>query len=82
MVLMGLFGMKFEPKGIQFRPMLPSGFESIQINNLSYRNALLHISIRGPGLEVKSFCLNGKELDRAFLASHSRGEQRIEIRMG
>lgn len=82
MVLMGLFGMKFEPKGIQFRPMLPSGFESIQINNLSYRNALLHISIRGPGPEVKSFCLNGKELDRAFLTSHSRGEQRIEIRMG
>lgn len=82
MVLKGLAGMYFRPDGIRFARLMPTGKDKLEIINLAYRQAVLHIIITGKGENISSFKINGQETSEHFLPATATGNQRIEIRLG
>lgn len=81
MVTMGLFGLSFNTDGIRFKPVVPFENKIITLENILYRNAVLNISVKGKGHNIKTFYLNGKKKDMAFLPSSAEGMQYIEIEL-
>ena len=74
----GLLGMDYAPEGVRFRPFLPEGLGEIELSNISYRNALLHVSIAGEGTVVKSCRIDGRDSE-PFVSADAGGDVRIEI---
>ncbi len=76
-----LFGINYEPDGIEFRPFVPKVLgDSRSLNGLHYRNATLNISITGYGSKIAHFYLNGKE-HAPFIPGDITGENNIRIVM-
>ncbi len=82
MVLMGLFGMRFDPKGITFHPLLPEGVTHVTLADLPYRHQNLHLTIVGSGSQVKQFTINGHKTADVFLNADGKGEQEVKIEVG
>lgn len=80
-ILMGLLGMRFEPEGIHFQPMVPRNIKRVEMRKLRYRNALLDIIIHGPGSHMAHFAVNGEPSSQFFLPAGTSGEQQIIITM-
>ena len=78
MILMGLFGMQFEPAGITFRPVT-FGSGEIHLINLTYRNTLLNIHLTGEGRQIGKFFIDQIEQTSAFLSAGERGTKEIRI---
>jgi glycogen debranching enzyme len=81
MVLKGVFGMELRPEGILFKPMVSHNPEEWQLRHLRYRQAELHIVLKGEGRRIKAFTVNGKKQEKPFLPAAAKGRQRIEIEM-
>jgi len=81
MVLMNIIGMKFEPKGIEFIPMMVKGVEYIELKYLKYRSMTLNVFIEGRGTRVIEFKINGKPTDSFYMESDALGEQNIYIKV-
>ena len=80
MIYHGLFGMDFTEQGLRFAPVVPEGFDQLSLDNVQYRQARLHIQIRGHGIRVREFMLDGKATK--FLVPVSlAGPHEIEIVM-
>lgn len=79
MVLRGLLGMRFELDGIRFEPCMPEGLSKIRIQNIRYRGTVLDIAVSGTGTTVKSFCIDGRDMQKPFLSNTETGEKKIEI---
>jgi glycogen debranching enzyme len=79
MILKGIAGMSFEEDGIYFTPYLPKELNSIEINNLNYREAVLNIKINGNGENIKSFRINGDKTDSFYIPASAEGIQNINI---
>jgi glycogen debranching enzyme len=60
MVQYGLAGIRIESDGITFSPFLPENVHFLKLEDISYRKALLNITIKGHGAKIKSFSLNGE----------------------
>lgn len=74
-----LFGINFEPRGLAFRPFVPKTLGGERtLDNFRYRDAVLSITVRGYGNEIKSFTLNGKD-HAPFIPSDIRGDNKIVI---
>lgn len=81
MVFMGMIGMDFTPEGIRFAPLMPEGYNSLELSGLCYRDLVLNISIKGTGTGMEEFRING-ELRRApCLSAQGRGEVDVSILM-
>ena len=82
MVLRVLLGMNFLPNGIEFTPKVPVCFDGDKsLSNFHYRNALLHITVKGTGNELSKITLDGKPLDDNFINGNITGEHKIVISM-
>ena len=82
MVMRVLLGMNFTPEGIEFSPMVPNGMPGTKsLKGLNYRRAVLDITIKGQGNEIKSVTDNGQPLESAFVPCDIQGNHHIVITM-
>lgn len=77
----GLFGMNFESDGIKFTPTLPTGWGSVKLEGIKYRDMTLEITINGKGNHVKSFILDGNLLETPCIETDLKGIHNIIINM-
>jgi len=78
LILYGLLGLRFLPEGVSFAPYLPPGISWVEIQKLTYRNALLSMRISGTGDRLVSCRINGQPID-PFLPSRIEGDYYVEI---
>lgn len=77
-----LFGINFEPKGIEFKPFVPKALGGERtLDNFRYRDADLSITVRGYGNRIASFTIDGKEQKEAFFPARMKGKHSIVITM-
>jgi hypothetical protein len=75
-------GMSFETKGIRFSPVIPKVYGGERtLSNFKYRKAVLDITVKGYGNQVKSILMDGKALADALFPSDLSGNHKIEITM-
>ncbi len=75
-------GMDFTEKGIVFQPAVPQGYDGTkQLKNFTYRGAVLDITVKGFGNQVKSFSVDGVEQKEYFIPNTISGKHTIEIIM-
>ena len=79
MIYSGVFGISLNEHGIGFSPCVPAKLNDIRLSGLKYQNMLLNIRIRGNGTKIKTFRVNGLELEAPFISKDNRGIQSIEI---
>ena len=80
MIMRALLGMNFKPEGIEFEPIIPNGMIGKKtFSGLTYRKAVLDITIDGTGNDIASFSVNGKEQESAFLPKDIEGHHHIVI---
>ena len=76
-----LFGIEFEKDGLAFHPFVPKALAAERtLENFTYRDARLTITVKGYGNEIKSFTLNGKE-HKPFIPASIKGDNTIVITM-
>ena len=81
LILMGLFGMRFDVDGIRFRPCVPAGCASVRLRGLRYREAELDIDVNGSGWRASSCRVNGVSRPEGLVPASARGTQCIEIEL-
>lgn len=81
MVLMGLIGMDFNPKGIKYRPLIPEGYNKLKLTGLLYRDMILNVYIEGTGDIIKEFSVNGVLCDSHEINPECKGDVDITIIM-
>lgn len=77
MVTNGLFGMRFEPDDLRFRPTVPPSWGGASLSGLRYRKATLDLRLIGSGTRVGSVLLDGRRVDR--VAGDLTGRHTVEI---
>lgn len=76
-----LFGIDFTKDGLTFHPVVPKALAGERkLRNFRYRGAVLNITVRGYGNEIKSFTVNGKKSE-PFIPADAHGEKDIVITM-
>ena len=77
-----LFGMRFLPDRLLFRPMVPRGYAGERtLSNLRYRGATLTVTVRGFGDGVGTVKLDGRTVERAEIPAELTGAHTLEIEM-
>ncbi len=79
MVYSGLFGLRFQPAGLRFHPMLPAAWGSVTLTGLHYRDATLTIQLRGAGSAIRSVRLDGRTQKQPTVPATLRGAHTVEI---
>jgi glycogen debranching enzyme len=79
MVFQGLFGMRFQPDGIGFEPLVPEGLGELSLSGIRYRDMDLSIRVQGRGKTVKSFAINQKEQEQPWLPGVLKGRIRLSL---
>jgi hypothetical protein len=80
MVYHGLFGMEFEENGIRFSPVVPEQVNELLLTDVNYRNCTFSVSVKGHGVSISRFELDGTDAP-AFLDASLTGSHRIDITM-
>lgn len=82
MVYRVLFGLNFHEDGIHLSPIIPTGFDGqYRLENLHYRQAVLSLSVRGSGTDIRAQLLDGNSFDGVIRPS-LHGAHTIEIVLG
>jgi hypothetical protein len=77
-----LFGMRFRPDRLVFRPMVPPAYGGERtLAGVRYRGAVLNVTIRGHGTLPASVRLDGRPIERAEIPATLTGEHTLEIEM-
>lgn len=74
-----LLGLNFSPEGIVFSPLVPAFFDSLELNNFPYRQAILNLKVIGNGTVIKKFMVDDILQDQPFLPSSIRNRHSIKI---
>ncbi len=82
MLFKGVIGMRFDPQGIRFRPLVPERLTTIRLEHVTYRNAVIDIHIKGSGGQIERVMLDGKQIDQAFFDAGHQGRHVIVIFLG
>lgn len=77
MVTNGVFGMRFEPSGLRFEPLVPDGWNGARLEGIRYREADLDIRIVGTGGRLVAVRLDGQIVDR--LPASLSGPHSVEL---
>ncbi len=76
------FGMEFTANRLKFNPVIPKVYAGTKrLENFKYRNGILDIEITGYGNQIKSFKLDGKELQKFEIADIIEGKHALKIEM-
>jgi Mannosylglycerate hydrolase MGH1-like glycoside hydrolase domain/Glycosyl hydrolase family 65, C-terminal domain len=81
MILLGVIGMRFEPGGVRFQPVLPPGLRKVKLEGIRYRNASVEIDVRGAGTTIVGCLVDGEDAD-PFLPAGERGNHVVEVVLG
>ena len=81
MVYHGLIGMSFDPNGVEFAPVVPSGFSHVTLDGIPYRNMTLNVTVNGTGTKIAKFTVDGHRTSSHRLPAHLTGTHQVEIRM-
>lgn len=77
-----LFGIEHGRDRLIFHPFVPRALGgNLKLENFKYRDAMLDITVKGFGNEIKSFTVNGKEQRPEILAKNARGKMDVVIVM-
>jgi hypothetical protein len=77
-----LFGMRFEPDRLTFRPFIPRRYDGERtLRNFRYRGATLTITVRGFGDGVASAMLDGRPLAKPEIPAGLTGTHTVELTM-
>jgi trehalose/maltose hydrolase-like predicted phosphorylase len=76
----GLFGMRFDDRGLTFAPSLPAGWGDVTLSGLRYRDAGLTVTLRGTGAVIRGFELDGSP--QSGVPASLQGDHTIEITLG
>ncbi len=77
-----LFGIEYAKDALLFHPFVPTALAGeLRLDNYKYRDAMLDITVKGYGNEIKSFTVNGKEQNPEILAKNAKGNMKVEIVM-
>lgn len=79
MVVKGLFGLSLNEESISLSPFLPAGIDLIELKDFNYRNATLHIVVKGGGSKVKKFSVDGRPQANHNIPSTLKGAHNILI---
>jgi mannosylglycerate hydrolase MGH1-like protein len=82
MILMGIAGMRFEPSGVRFQPLLPPSVERVELAEFPYRAATVQVTLRGPGARIERVRIDGDDAPAPFLPADASGAHAIEIVLG
>ncbi|MEM9919905.1 MAG: glycogen debranching protein [Bacteroidota bacterium] len=75
-------GMDFQKDGLYFNPVVPKVYGGTKtLSNLKYRNAVLNVTVKGYGTQVKSVRIDGQSAEKAFIPTDWSGEHTIEIEL-
>ncbi|NBC16133.1 MAG: glycogen debranching protein [Bacteroidetes bacterium] len=75
-----LFGMRFSPDGLQFEPFVPEAYAGPHtLTGVTYRDAVLDITVDGFGSEVTSATLDGEPLEAPFLPADLQGRHTLVL---
>ncbi|NWJ50361.1 MAG: glycogen debranching protein [Bacteroidetes bacterium] len=82
MVYRVLAGMEFSPEGLTFAPVIPENYgRKLILKNLKFRETLLNIEIDGVGHTINRTLLDGKPINKAFIASSLKGKHILKIKL-
>ena len=77
-----LFGMRFRPDRLVFRPRVPPGYAGERtLSGLRYRDAVLAVTVRGHGDGVAAVRIDGRPAERAEIPATLTGAHTVEIEM-
>lgn len=79
-----LFGMEMTETGLQIAPFIPAGLVNgpIHLSNFQYRDAVLDITVKGTGKQIKSLKVNGEEQTLPYeFPAGQKGGFTIEVEM-
>ena len=79
MIHAGLFGLRFQPAGLRFEPLLPTEWGDVTLTGLHYRNATLTIQLHGAGQTIRSFRLDGRTQKQPMVPATLHGNHAVEI---
>ena len=82
MINYGLAGIRIENDGMSFAPYLPENVHYLELKDITYRQAVLKIIIKGNGAKIKSFLVNGKNQVNHKIDSKIKGSNVITIELG
>jgi hypothetical protein len=75
-----LFGLRLLPDRLAFQPFVPEAYAGARtLERLRYRDAILHVTVRGHGSAVREVRLDGRPVPRAEVPAGLAGEHRLEI---
>ena len=75
-------GMQFEEDRLVFAPVIPKSYSGTKtLQNFKYRNAILNITVKGFGNEIKSVLVDGIGVDKAEVAASLSGKHTVVITM-
>jgi glycogen debranching enzyme len=80
----GLFGLRYEERGLRFAPTVPDAFDGVALRGLPYRDAVLDVRLDGHGSTLQTVRVDGHEVDGhdtvIDAALRGRHEVTLEIR--
>ncbi len=77
-----LFGIRFEPGHLAFRPFVPEALKGNRsLTNFKYRHAVLDIEMTGFGNTIKSMTLDGKDLTNHTIPGNLEGRHAVTIHL-
>lgn len=78
-----LMGIQYNsPKELTFAPVVPKSLAGDRcIKGFKYRDAILDVTVKGYGDVIRTFVLDGKEMENAVFPAELTGEHIIEITM-
>ena len=79
MVTKGLVGMRFNENSITFVPYLPDGIGTLEMKDVTFRNSILNITLKGVGNIISSFTIDGKNQPGNTISSSLKGMHAITI---
>jgi glycogen debranching enzyme len=81
MILSGLFGVGLTEQGLRLAPTLPSGWGTVTLGGLPYRDASLDITLKGAGTRVRSCTVDGRRA-APLVPAGTTGRHTVEITLG
>ncbi|ADB32958.1 hypothetical protein Kfla_3906 [Kribbella flavida DSM 17836] len=76
----GLFGIRFDPAGLTFRPTVPTQYAGQwTLRSLRYRAATLDLTLRGHGTHLEAVHVDGQPVDGLHLPADLMGRHQVEL---
>jgi hypothetical protein len=82
MINSGLFGLTATGDGLSINPTLPAGWGDVTMHGLRYRNATLTIAIHGAGTQIRSFEVDGNQVQGHDLPASLSGAHTVDVTLG